>query len=225
MFETIKTFCMEGLLMRLVLAMVCGVAMGLDREFKNKRAGVKTYALVCVGAATCMIVSEYVIIARPELTTDASRLGANVVTGVGFLGAATIMTSNSNELRGLTTAAGVWAAGAVGLACGAGAVEIAIGATVVVLFVFVILGLVTDRIYEVSRGFDAYALLKGIDALHSLLDELRAHGVHVSNLVVNRRNDGSVAVTFQATTQKLGQKGEIISLIHCSPGIDYLEHS
>ena len=97
----------EAILLRLFLATVVGVVIGLDREYRNKGAGIKTHVLVCLGSAMTMIVSEYVAMRFPEVRADMNRIGAQVVSGVGFLGVGTILVTHRNEVRGLTTAAGL----------------------------------------------------------------------------------------------------------------------
>ena len=91
----------------------CRVIIGLDREYKNKGAGIKTHALVCIGAAMAMIVNEYVFREFPNMNTDITRLGAQVISGIGFLGVGTIMMNGRSEVKGLTTAAGLWACAGV----------------------------------------------------------------------------------------------------------------
>lgn len=78
-----------------------GVIIGLDREYKNKGAGIKTHALVCIGAAMAMIVNEYVFREFPNMNTDITRLGAQVISGIGFLGVGTIMMNGRSEVKGL----------------------------------------------------------------------------------------------------------------------------
>ena len=120
MFDTIMNLVKEwnvtGICLRLVLATFVGVIIGLDREYKNKGAGIKTHALVCIGAAMAMIVNEYVFREFPNMNTDITRLGAQVISGIGFLGVGTIMMNGRSEVKGLTTAAGLWACAGVGLA-------------------------------------------------------------------------------------------------------------
>ena len=113
MFDTVMNLVKEwnvtGICLRLALATFVGVIIGLDREYKNKGAGIKTHALVCIGAAMAMIVNEYVFREFPNMNTDITRLGAQVISGIGFLGVGTIMMNGRSEVKGLTTAAGLWA--------------------------------------------------------------------------------------------------------------------
>lgn len=118
-----------SVVVRLSLAALFGGLLGLERERKNRPAGLRTYLMVCLGAALTVILSEYeqmmlsvrwAYAAGAGAQIDVSRLGAQVINGIGFLGAGTILVSNHQKVRGLTTAAGLWACACMGLAIGAG---------------------------------------------------------------------------------------------------------
>lgn len=128
-------------IIRILLAIVLGGVIGLERQVKQRPAGVKTHVLVCVGAATIMVLSEYMFrkyYIEFGMTSDPARLGAQVVSGVGFLGAGTII-HHGQSVRGLTTAASLWVVAAIGLAAGAGFYFLAVTAAVgiyIILFIF-----------------------------------------------------------------------------------------
>lgn len=102
----------------LVMAAVCGGLIGTEREIKARPAGIKTFSLVCVGAAMVMTTNEYIYINIAGATGDAARMGAQVISGIGFLGAGTIMVTSNNRVRGLTTAAALWVTASIGIAIG-----------------------------------------------------------------------------------------------------------
>ena len=106
------------MLLRLVLATVCGGLLGFERTKKRRAAGIRTYILVCQGACAAMMTGQFVYLYVGS--TDVSRIGAQVVSGIGFLGAGTILMTGYHKIRGLTTAAGLWATACMGLALGAG---------------------------------------------------------------------------------------------------------
>ena len=113
---------------RLVLAAIFGTIIGLDREYREKEAGFRTHFLVSLGSALMMIVSQYgfsEILTHDGVSLDPSRIAAQVVSGIGFIGAGTIIF-NHQIVRGLTTAASLWATGAVGTAVGLGSYDTAI---------------------------------------------------------------------------------------------------
>lgn len=218
LFDGLRTFGFGSIALRLLGALVCGAMVGLDREMRNKKAGLKTHVLVCLGAALCMIVSECIILGRDDITTDATRIAANVVTGVGFLCAATLMTRGTGSLHGLTTAAGLWSTAVIGLACGTGWLEVGLLAAVIILLVFSLLGRVDDYISRISRGFDLYAELVDYEDVPRVLDVLHAKNVHFSDLQVTKSPVGTTVVRLTAVTPRLGEKegvGEELRALGC----------
>ena len=119
---------------RLVLAVVCGGFIGLERERKRRPAGFRTHILICLGAAMTTLTSQYLALSLGA-NTDVARLGAQVIAGVGFIGAGTIIVTKRRQVKGLTTAAGLWTAAIVGLCCGAGFFEGALITTLIILIV------------------------------------------------------------------------------------------
>lgn len=134
------------ILLRLSTAAFFGGLIGFEREWHGKEAGVRTYALVCLGSALIMIVSIQIFESYRALTeVDPSRIAAQVVSGVGFLGAGAIMR-NPKEIKGLTTAAGIWTASGIGLACGLGHYKPAFLTTFVALVILILFSKV-DRFF------------------------------------------------------------------------------
>ncbi|MDE5601203.1 MAG: MgtC/SapB family protein [Clostridia bacterium] len=118
-------------LIGVLLAVVLGFAIGFERKLRFKEAGIRTHTIVCFGAAIMMVVSKY---GFNGLDADVSRVAAQIVSGVGFLGAGIIMF-RGQKMHGLTTAAGVWATAGIGMACGAGMYIFAAGGTVILIFI------------------------------------------------------------------------------------------
>ncbi len=117
-------------LLNILLAVVLGFAIGYERKLRYKEAGIRTHTIVCAGSALIMVVSKYGF--GDSIEADASRVAAQIVSGIGFLGAG-IIIYRKHEIHGLTTAAGVWATSGVGMAAGAGLYIVAAGATVVLI--------------------------------------------------------------------------------------------
>jgi putative Mg2+ transporter-C (MgtC) family protein len=128
----------EVVLIRMGLAALMGGIVGLEREAVNRPAGFRTHVLVCVGSALIMIVSMSMYFSFPPGTTDPSRIAAQVVSGIGFLGAGTILREGVN-IKGLTTAASLWAIAGIGLACGAGLFVPAGFGTLIIFLTLVVL--------------------------------------------------------------------------------------
>ena len=223
LFAFARTFGMGAIVMRLLGALVCGAMVGVDREMRNKRAGLKTHVLVCLGAALCIIVSECIILGRDGVTTDATRIAANVVTGVGFLCAASLMTKGNGSIHGLTTAAGLWTTAVIGLACGAGWLEVALLTSVIVLLVFSVFGRVDAYISSISRGFDLYAELADYESVPQLLDTLHSNNVRFSGLQVSKSPLGTAVVQLSAVTEHLGQKEALAQNLRALECVRYLE--
>jgi putative Mg2+ transporter-C (MgtC) family protein len=118
-------------LVRLCLAAVLGGVVGFERGRRRRAAGLRTYILVCIGAALVMITNQYII--AESGTGDPTRLGAQVISGIGFLGVGTIIVDRKQQVRGLTTAAGLWACACMGLAIGTGYY---VGAIIAAIFIF-----------------------------------------------------------------------------------------
>ena len=134
LFDPIRDFNTLSVVIRLVAAFTAGTVIGLERSYKNKAAGFRTHTLVCLGASIASMVGIYLYVVM-RLPADMSRIGAGVVTGLGFIGAGTIVVTSKKEVKGLTTAAGLWTTGMIGLAVGAGFYEGALIGVILVLLV------------------------------------------------------------------------------------------
>jgi putative Mg2+ transporter-C (MgtC) family protein len=135
-----------GIIMKLSIALVLGVIIGTERVWAHKTAGMRTYALVSMGAALFIIISE--MISFKYLGTggfDPSRIASQIIVGIGFIGTGLIFTKDS-KLVGLTTASGLWVSAGIGMACGFGFFKIAIITTLLTLFVFVVLSVIEERL-------------------------------------------------------------------------------
>ena len=154
MFEKAMIVSQLWLLPDLLLSVLLGFAIGLERKFRLKEAGIRTHTIVCFGAALMMVISKHAF----GSDADSARVAAQIVSGVGFLGAGMIVYKQ-HEVKGLTTAAGVWATAGVGMACGGGLYWVAIGATALLIVVQCILHLhfklfVHKRFYSVKIEFE-----------------------------------------------------------------------
>ena len=166
-------------LLRLLLAVLCGGAVGLERERKGRPAGFRTHILVCVGAVLCMMTNQYLL--RFIGSTDTARLGAGVLTGISFLGAGTIMVTGQRQVKGLTTAAGLWASAAMGLAIGVGFYEAALLACAVIFIVERALQNVSRQRQRVKR-MELYLELRDTHALGELIATLRSRNLKAEDV-------------------------------------------
>ena len=134
-----------NLILRILAAGLLGGLIGFEREVRAKEAGLRTHFLVALGAALFMVISQFAFTGR----FDAARVAAQVVSGIGFIGAGVIIFQK-NVVRGVTTAAGLWVAAAIGLACGAGMYDIAIASTLMALMCLETMHFITKRYGEKS---------------------------------------------------------------------------
>ena len=134
-FNPIRDLNTVSVILRMLLAVMVGAVIGLERSAKNRPAGFRTHILVCMGAAVAAMTGLYLFLAL-KLPTDVSRLAAQVISGLGFIGAGTIVVTKKMSIKGLTTAAGLWVTAAVGMACGVGMYTLAAVSTVIVLLCF-----------------------------------------------------------------------------------------
>ena len=132
-FDGLRDVTLASVTVRMLLAVLCGGIIGLERAYKRRPAGFRTHILICLGAAITTLTSQYLYL-NLHYFTDMARLGAQVVAGIGFIGAGTIVVTRQQRVKGLTTAAGLWASAIIGLAIGGGFYEGALLATVLVFF-------------------------------------------------------------------------------------------
>ena len=178
-------------ILRLLIAGLLGGLIGFEREFRAKEAGLRTHFIVALGSALFMLISQYAFSGR----FDAARVAAQVVSGIGFIGAGVIIFQK-NAVRGVTTAAGLWVAAAIGLAAGAGMYDIAIAASL-----FTILCLETMHIITKKYGDRSLTItispIKSEDVA-AVLEELKKKGTGISSFTYS--ND--VATVSVITRQK-----------------------
>ena len=165
---------------RIVAALVVGGILGLEREKKNRAAGLRTYMLVCVGACLIMLTNQYIY--QTTGSGDPMRLGAQVVSGIGFLGAGTIIVTKRNQIKGLTTAAGLWSSAAVGLSLGVGFYEAAVAAGAAISFVMTVLRHWDVRMHKRSKYMDLYMEVSTGVGLAHVLRQIRALELEVYSI-------------------------------------------
>ena len=145
-----------SILVRLLIAGIVGFLVGYDRERKNKPAGLRTHILVCLGAALATMTALYAVYMFPDTNIDITRLGGQMITGIGFLGAGVIFISNKNRVEGLTTAAGLWACTCCGLAIGFGFLEGTLVTVVLIIITMLLLPIFEKNVRHRRKQFDLY---------------------------------------------------------------------
>ena len=178
--DEIRILTEGAIVVRILISLAFGAILGLDRGLKSRPAGLRTYILVCVGSCIVMMTNQYVY--QVFDTGDPVRMAAQVVSGIGFLGAGTIIVTRRNQIRGLTTAAGLWASACVGLAIGIGLYEIALVGGLAVVIVLTSLGHWDLFIRRRARDVDVYIELPVSFSFAVFLEKLRQQGLGISNL-------------------------------------------
>lgn len=185
-----------SLFFRLALAMISGGLLGLERGRKRRPAGFRTYMLVCLGAALTMLLGQYESIALdlhwPSLAesigqrTDVSRFGAQVINGIGFLGAGTILVTGRQAIKGLTTAAGLWASACMGLAIGAGFYECVILCVLLMFLSMRFLPIIENMLIERARFINIYVEFHSLDNIGTIINRIKEQGAQICDVDINR---------------------------------------
>lgn len=182
------------MVLRMVLATILSGIIGLERSSKNRPAGLRTHILVCIAAAIASMTGHFLYL-NLHLPTDISRMGAQVISGLGFLGAGTIIVTSKHTIKGLTTAASLWATGIVGLAIGAGFYE---GGIIASILILVIQHLFINFGYNI-RYLPEFSVSLSYDhrkALDSILRYCKDSGCAITDLQVT--SEENVRPRYQA---------------------------
>ena len=213
-----------AIILRILAAVICGGAIGLERGMKNRPAGLRTYMLVCVGACLIMLTNQYLY--QVTQTGDPMRLGAQVVSGIGFLGAGTIIVTRHNQIKGLTTAAGLWSSAGVGLALGVGFYEAALIAGFTIFVVLTLLQRLDDRMRSSTRMVELYVELAENTSVGDFIRGVRNLDLEISNIQLEHdgsmeRNGQSLMATVKA--KKRTKHHSLMEKIRQINGVSYLE--
>lgn len=220
----IREVTYAAIVFRIIAAIVLGGTIGLERGLKNRPAGLRTYMLVCVGACLIMMTNQY--INQVYGTGDPVRMGAQVVSGIGFLGAGTIVVTKRNQIRGLTTAAGLWAAAAVGLAIGIGFYEAAVAGGGAIFVVLTVMHSWDNRMHRNSRFLEIYVELTAGVTLGAFTREVRELGLEIEGIQMEHDNalENGVRSFIITLKSKEKQNHEVLfSSIRSIEGVMYLE--
>lgn len=192
---------------RLVLAAAFGAAVGLERERKNWAAGMRTHMMVCLGASLMMMVSSFGfsdILKTGHVTLDPSRVAAQVVSGIGFLGAGTIMFLKQGIVKGLTTASGLWTVAGIGLACGGGMYFAALIATIFVVIILWILQPLEKRLVQrYAPRILRLTLTNDTNPMRFVDEWLDTEQLKLANLFFDKANNEiTIEIGFQGQKDK-----------------------
>lgn len=234
--EVLREFNFISTIVRLLLAMLIGGVIGFEREKKRRPAGFRTYMLVALGSALTMILSQYMnflfdtdwaeISELVGIRTDVSRFGAQVINGVGFLGAGTIIVTGRQEVKGLTTAAGLWVSACMGLAAGAGFYEAVIICLIMVIFCMNILHIIEDYLMSQSKNLNVFVELDNISCLGAIAIMLKAADIKLYDVNFNKvqhESASQVNAVFSMCLPKNMLHVEVLTMISTADGIVSVE--
>lgn len=184
-FDSLRDVSMASVCLRMVLSVLCGGAIGVEREFKRRPAGFRTHILICLGAAMTTLTGQYLFLVMGYYT-DVARLGAQVIAGVGFIGAGTIIVTKHQRVKGLTTAAGLWTAAIVGLSFGTGFYEGGLFTTALILLAELVFSRWEYRILSNTPEVNLYMEYAGKSCLEEVLKLYREQNVKILNMEITR---------------------------------------
>lgn len=224
-FDQLRTLTFASIVVRMVLATICGGLVGLERENKRRPAGFRTHILICLGACMTTLTGQY-LYGHMQYYTDISRLGAQVIAGIGFVGAGTIIVTKRHRVRGLTTAAGLWTSAIVGLACGAGYYEGAISGAFLILLVEILFSRLEYWITSHSRELNLYVKYTENRCLDDMVALLKDHRVKVLDLEIvrpeNLENDSICAIFLLRPEKKIDSKNLLLKM-RAIPSVQLVE--
>lgn len=206
------------------LALVCGGVIGIERGRKKRPAGFRTYMLVCLGATLVMMTNDY--ICKIYGSGDVARMGAQVVNGIGFLGAGTIITTGHNRVKGLTTAAGLWASACIGLAIGSGYYEGAIIGTFMMVVIMVVLHSFDRRLLASTKVVMVYVEVQRMDVIRRLNTFAKENQIVIDDVEIEKTDLSEVTKVSLVITLRLPGKmnhTELIEQISALEGVIHVE--
>ena len=220
----IQELTVAAIAFRVILSVLLGGAVGLERGLKNRPAGLRTYMLVYMGSCLIMMTNQYTI--QVYGAGDPVRMGAQVVSGIGFLGAGTIVVTRRHQIKGLTTAAGLWASAGAGLAIGIGFYEAAIIGGSAIFLVLTALQSWDNRMHRNSKMIEVYMELEPAVSLGVFMNEVRKLDLEINNLQMDQ--DGSLdgenrSFIMTLKSPKKRNHEELFRVIRKIQGVAYLE--
>lgn len=215
-----------SIVLRFVLAVICGGLIGIEREHKHRPAGFRTHILVCLGAASTTMTSQYLISFFGAGATDPARLGAQVIAGIGFIGAGTIIVTKRRQVKGLTTAAGLWASAIIGLAIGVGFYEVAGYATFLILLTETILSKIDWFLHSRAKCINVYieyTTAENLSDIMSMLKQLEVQVVDIEIAKSRAENEHNISAILSLECSKNILPEAVLSKISRVEGVKTVE--
>ncbi|WP_320130673.1 MgtC/SapB family protein [uncultured Sphaerochaeta sp.] len=221
---TLADLNLLSIIVRLFLATICGGLIGFERERTRKTAGLRTHILVCLGSALVMLVSQYTF--TRYQTGDPARMGAQVISGIGFLGAGTIMVTGRHQVKGLTTAAGLWASACLGLAIGIGFYSGALIGCIFIVLVVTGMHRLDEAVVNRSPITRLYVELAPGGRFSKLFNDLKKKGWVVSNwdvMDIEKREDVGMIAIMTLKTGKITDHQLVAAEVSSCQDVAYVD--
>ncbi|MBE6648116.1 MAG: MgtC/SapB family protein [Ruminococcaceae bacterium] len=222
--EMLRGTGLAGVLLRFTVAMLCGGIIGLEREYKRRGAGFRTHTLICIGAMITTLTGLYIY--NEGMATDPMRIGAQVISGMGFIGAGTIIVTARRQVKGLTTAAGLWTSAIIGLAIGAGYYEAAFIAAILVLIAEIVLVRFEHFIISTAKLMTVYIEFETPAVLDTILSNFSDQAATITDIEFNKKygTEGeSCNVVFTIRFHKRHPHDDIMAQISAISGVIVVE--
>ena len=213
-----------SILLRLVLSAVLGAILGLERTRKLRPAGLRTYMLVCIGSCVVMLSGLYVF-ERYGPGFDPARMAAQVISGIGFLGAGTIIVTANHKVKGLTTAAGLWAAACMGIAVGLGFYIVIAGSFLLLVFTMSAADRLESLYYRKLNRISIYLVISSLDMLRDIINSVKEDGIEFSSIEFSEtiEHEG-VAISAVLRMKKFISHDVVLEKLMSNDNVIFAEH-
>lgn len=218
-FTAFSNWTPQNVIIRIIVSVILGAVIGIDRGAKRRGGGARTTTTVCIGATLVMLMEQYLMLCFPGMA-DMTRMAAQVVSGVGFLGAGTILVAG-RQIKGLTSAAGIWFSACVGLAVGIGFLDGAILVTVILIFVLHLIPGIERRIYAHSRYMTLHMEVEDAKLITFLFHKLKADGCVIDTYDANKPKAKRLPTVIEAVIHipKKKNKDDYLMELRDIPGV------
>ncbi|HWT26641.1 MAG TPA: MgtC/SapB family protein [Mobilitalea sp.] len=223
-FKNLQEINDVTIILRLVLSVLLGGVIGFERGRSGRPAGLRTHILVCLGSTLAIMTNQYVW--QKYGVSDPTRMASQVISGIGFLGAGTIIVTGRHQVKGLTTAAGLWATACMGLAIGIGFYMAAIVGGILIVFATVVLHRFDNYMLSTSKVLDVYIEFSNSASVTSVLETLKSYTVHIDSIEMVKPSYGATSEVAAILTLRLKQKRvrmEIVAKICSIEGVESAE--
>lgn len=222
--EIAKGVGIVGICVRMFLAVLCGGIIGIEREYKHRPAGFRTHTLITIGATLTTLTSQFLV--KQGLATDPARLGAQVIAGMGFIGAGAIIVTARRQVKGLTTAAGLWTSAIIGLAIGAGFYMGALMTVALVIVAEVLLSKLEYSVIANARSMNIYMEFRSAKDLDFIVDEMAKHNMVITEIEYTKSTaaDGvHLSAVFSIRFKKKMAHENVMAMLSQIPGVVSVE--